>query len=59
MKTIEAKIIQILWPRLGVDNPRSWYRLECQTETGTMICTGTIKWRPTENELPENPRAQL
>ncbi|MEI3002741.1 MAG: helix-hairpin-helix domain-containing protein [Victivallis sp.] len=51
MKTIEAKILQILWPRLGVDNPRSWYRLECQTETGTMICTGTIKWRPTENEL--------
>lgn len=51
MRTIEVKILSILWPRPGMENPRNWYRLECQTDFGALICVGTIRWRPSENEL--------
>ena len=51
MKTIQVKIVQILWPRLGVENRGNWYRLECLAEQGRLVCTGNIKWRPVENEL--------
>lgn len=51
MKTIDVKVIRILWPRFGVENPRNWYKLECLTMQGGVICSGNIKWRPVENEL--------
>lgn len=50
-RAIEVKILNILWPRIGTDNPRNWYRLECQSEQGVVICVGSVKWRPSENEL--------
>ena len=50
-RTIEVKILNILWPRIGTENPRNWYRLECKAEHGVVICVGSVKWRPSENEL--------
>lgn len=51
MRTLEVKIINILWPRIGVENPRNWYRLDCLTAQGSVVCVGAIRWRPSENEL--------
>ena len=51
MRTMEVKVISILWPRIGTDNPNNWYRLECQADFGLIVCTGYIRWRPSENEL--------
>ena len=42
MRTMEVKVISILWPRIGTDNPNNWYRLECQADFGSIVCTGYI-----------------